>query len=267
MKRIATTTALITALSATSVAADTVIHFKTNAPGSPERMAIHGSKVMILAPERQGRLVMDTASGTVTMINDRDKSYFQLDSRTIDQTVSMMDMMKQTMMAQLERLPPEQRKMLEQQLGLTPALPEKLPKVEIRPTRSVIKVNGIPCTLTDVITDGQKTAEACVAKPGAAGIPDSDYRTMQKMFRLSRELAKKTSRMTGPAAEKFAESLSPDLDGFPMEVKDLRNSNHVIVSKIESKTLAGSQFRPGKGYKQFNPMQEMQRFMGQRERQ
>ena len=262
MKRTATITAIIAALTTTVATADTVIHFNTNAPGSPERMVIHGDKVMILSPERQGRLVMDTASGTVTMINDRDKSYFQLDSRTIDQTVSMMDMMKQTMMAQLDRLPPERREALKQQLGLAPTQPEKLPKVEIRPTRSVIKVNGIPCTLTDIITDGQKTAEACVAKPKAAGIPDSDYRTMQKMLQMSRELAKKTSRMAGPAAEKFADSLSPDLDGFPMKVKDLRNGNHVTVSKIQSKKLADSEFRPGKGYRKFNPMQEMQRLMG-----
>ena len=267
MKRIATITTIIAALTTTTATADTVIHFKTNAPGSPERMVIHGSKVMVLAPERQGRLVMDTANGTVTMINDKEKSYFQLDNRAIDQTVSMMDMMKQTMMAQLDRLPPEQRQVLAQQLGLTPTQPEKLPKVEIRPTRGVIKVNGIPCTLTDVITDGQKTAEACVATPKAAGIPESDYRTMRKMLQLSRELAKKTSHMAGPAAEKFADSLSPDLDGVPMTVKDLRNGNHVTVSKIQSRKLADSEFRPGKNYKKFNPMQEMQRLMGQRERQ
>ncbi len=265
MKRL-TTTALLLTLTAGGAVADTVIHFKTNAPGSPERMAIKGSQVLIAAPQRQGRFVMDTATETVTMIDDREKRYFQIDSQTVEQTTSMVDMMRQAMVAQLKNLPPEQRKMMEERLGITPETTPPVPKIEIKPTRSRIRVNGVPCTLTDILTDGRKTAEACIATPKAAGISDADYQTMQKMFRISRKLAEKTSHMTGPAAGQFAKSLAPELDGFPMEVKDLTTGNHVIVSKIETKNLKKKEFLPGGGYQKINPLQEMQRLMGNMQR-
>lgn len=242
--------------------ADTVIHFKTNAPGSPESMSIKGNKVLIAAPEKNGRFIMDTASEKIVMINDQEKKYFEIDKNTIDQTASMMDMMRQTMLAQLKNLPEEQRKMLEARLGLSSAATPPVPKVDVKPTNSTIKVNGISCTLTDIYTDGKKTAEACVATTQAAHIADSDYRTMQKMFRLSKKLAEKSAKMTGPAPGRFAKSLTPELDGFPMQVRDLRNGSQVIVSKIETTKLADKDFQPGKTYQKFNPMQEMQRMMG-----
>ncbi len=256
------TATLLLVLTATTASADTVIHFKTNAPGSPEQMAIKGDKVLILSPQREGRFVMDTATETVTMIDDREKRYFQIDSQTVEQTTGMVEMMRQAMLAQLKNLPPEQRKMMEERLGITPEATPPLPTIEIRPTTSKIKVNGVPCTLTDIVTDRRKTAEACVATPKAAGISDTDYATMQKMFRISRKLAEKTRHMTGPAAGEFAQSLAPELDGFPMEVKDLTNGNHVIVSKIETRKLKTSDFLPGAGYQKINPLQEMQRLMG-----
>ena len=241
--------------------ADTVIYFRTNAPGSPESMAIKGNKVLISAPEKNGRFIMDTASEKVVMINDQEKKYFEINSKTIEQTASIMDTMRQTMLAQLQNLPPEQRKMLESRLGLTAETTPPVPKVEIKTTQTQIKVNGIPCTLTDIYTDGAKTAEACVATTKAAGISESDYQTMQKMFRLSKKLAEKSARMTGPAPGRFAKSLTPELDGFPMQVRDLRNGNHVIVSKIETKKLNDKDFRPGMAYQKFNPLQEMQKMM------
>ncbi len=252
----------VAALTQGGALADTVIHFKTNAPGSPESMAIKGDKVMISAPEKNGRFIMDTTSEKIVMINDQEKKYFEIDSNTIEQTASMMDVMRQTMLAQLQNLPEAQRKALEARLGLSADAPPPAPKVEVKPTASKIKVNGIPCTLTDIYTDNTKTAEACVATTKAAGISDADYRTMQKMFRLSKKLAEKSAKMTGPAAGKFAKSLTPELDGFPMQVRDLRNGNQVIVSKIETKKLTEKDFNPGRSYRKFNPMQEIQRMMG-----
>ncbi|HFD87828.1 MAG TPA: hypothetical protein ENJ35_09160 [Gammaproteobacteria bacterium] len=260
MKYATMTAAACLFLSATSGLPDTLIKFKTNAPGSPDSMSIKGSKVLISAPEGKGRFIMDTAAGKITMINDQEKKYFELDNKTVEQTSSMMKMMQNAMLAQLKNLPPEQRKAIESRLGLQQKTPPA-PKVEIKPTSAVIKVNGIPCTMTNIFTDGKKTAEACVATTKAAGISEADFATMQKMFRMSRELAEKAASMSGAAAGKFARSLAPDLDGFPMEVRDLRNGNNVIVSKIEKTYLSDTSFKPGRGYQKFNPIQEMQKLM------
>jgi hypothetical protein len=260
MKRISLAAIIIGLCSVPTGFADTIIRFKTNAPGSPDSMSIKGSLVLISAPEKKGRFIMDTRAEKIIMINDQEKQYFELDNKAIEQTSSMMKMMRDTMLAQLKNLPPEQRKVIEERMGLNQQQP-RVPKVEIKPTSSRIKVNGIPCTLTDIITDGQKTAEACVATIEDAGISASDFTTMQKMFRLSRKLAEKSASMSGAAAGKFARSLAPDLDGFPMEVKDLRNGNSVIVSKVEKARLSARDFAPGAGYQKFNPLQQMQKYM------
>lgn len=262
MKHAAMTAATCLFLSTASGYADTIIKFKTNAPGSPDSMSIKGSKVLISAPERKGRFIMDTEVGKIMIINDQEKKYFELDNKTVEQTSSMMKMMQNAMMAQLQNLPPEQRKAIESRLGLQQKAPPA-PKVEIKPTQAVIKVNGIPCTMTNIFTDGKKTAEACVATTKAAGISEADFITMQKMFRMSRDLAEKSANMSGAAAGKFAHSLAPDLEGFPMEVRDLRNGNNVVVSKIEKTNLTNTSFNPGQGYQKFNPIQEMQKLMQQ----
>lgn len=249
--------ALVTA----AASADTVIHFNTNAPGSPERMTIKGQKVLISAPKSHGRFIMDTASEKMLVINDADKKYFEIDSNTVEQTASMMGMMRNVMQAQLQNLPPEQRKVMEERLGLKPESKPPVPKVEIKPGKSTIKVNGVACTPTEIFTDGKKSAEACVATPKAAGIPKKDYDTMQRMFHISRKMAEKASSMSSGTTGRLAKSIAPDLPGIPMQVRDLNSDNQVMITRIETKTLSNGEFIPGQGYQKFNPLQEMQKYL------
>ena len=253
--------ALLLAAGASPAFSDTVVTFKNAGKGAPNTIAIHKGMVQMPSPQGGMRLIMDTNSRNMLMINDTEKQYMKMNSATIEKTSSLMSQMRQQMMAQLKNLPPEQRKAIEQRMGLDQAQP-KAPVMSLKATGQTKKISNIPCKVTDILKNGKKIMEACVATPGDAGIAKADYATMKKMFDMSRQFAKQSSKMGGPNAGGIASM--PELNGVPMEVKDLESGQTVTIATIDSKaSLKDADFKPGEGYKLVDPLQQMQQMRQQ----
>ncbi len=250
--------ALLATLSMTVASAEkgTVIKFNSNTPGAPNQLSILNGSVLIPSAEN-GRIIMDTHKNVMMMVNDPQKKYMEMNDKTIEKSSMLMEQMQVQMAAQLKSLPEAQRKAIEQRMGLNQAKPVA-PKVEVKMTGNKRKVNGIECEEQQVLTNGQATMAACVATPKAAGINDADYNTLKKMFQFSKSMAKKSGGMGAGLAANV-----PDLDGIPMEVKDLKNGNTLTISSIESADLDNKNFVPDPSYQRFDPLQQMQQQMQQ----
>ncbi len=248
-------------LAAGPALSDTVITFQNAGKGAPNRIAIHHGMVQMPAPQGGMRLIMDTNSRNMVMINDAQKQYMQMNSGTIEKTNSLMSAMRQQMMAQLKNMPEEQRKMIEKRMGLTQN-PPAAPKMTLKATDKMKRISNVPCKVTEILRNGEKVMEACVAKPADARIASEDYATMKKMFDMSRQFAKQSAKMAGPAASGIASM--PDLNGVPMEVRDLKGGHTVTIANIDSKAkLKDADFKPGAKYQKIDPLQQMRQMQQQ----
>jgi hypothetical protein len=258
MKKSHLTVALLATLSISVAHADTgtIIKFDSSVPEAPRELSILNGRVLIPSATGDGRIIMDTNKNVMFMVNDPQKQYMEMNDETIEQSTGMMEQMQQQMAAQLKSLPEAQRKAIEQRMGLDQAKPAT-PKVEVKPTGKKRNVSGVECEDRSVLTDGQATMSACVATPKAAGISEVDYKTMKKMFHFSREMAKKSGGLGGG---KLTTNV-PDLDGIPMEVKDLQSGNTLTITSIQSSNLDSKHFAPDPSYKRFDPIQQMQQQM------
>ncbi len=237
--------------------ADTLIKFdaiETNQSGS---IAIKDGLVLLRDPRRPGRLVMDTNTSTLYMIDDTRKQYVKMNEGTLEKTASMMSLMQQVMLSQIQKLPPEERKAFEQRLGLN-AQKKAPPKIEVHRTGAHKKLRGIDCEVTNILTDGKLTAGACVATPKAAGVPEKDYQTMKKMFAISRRMAEKTSSLSRGMPGNFSPQMVPELNGVPIEAKDFLRKNSLEIKSIQQTTLNAKDFQPGADYTLFDPVEQMQ---------
>ncbi len=250
-----------------AASADTVIKFSDSKSPTPNELAIKSGKVLIKPPKGGGRIIVDTGAGKMVMINDQQKQYMEMTEQTIDQSTQLMNQVRQQMMAQLKNLPPEQRKLMEQRMGINQPAP-KLPKVAVQPTGQKKKVSGVECEVNVITTDGQKTAEVCIASPQAAGMDKADYETLHRMFEFSRKMAAKSARAMGAAASQLPASQAiPDINGLPMEVRDLKSGNVVTITAIEKKPLNAADFAPGAGYRKFDMIGQMRQQMQQLQQQ
>jgi len=241
-----------------SAFADTVVTFNATGNDVPNTISIHDGSVQMPVPQGNMRLVMDTKTSRMLMIDDGKKQYMEMDSETIKQTSDLMDMVRTQMMAQLENMPEGQRKMLEERMGINLKKPAT-PVITIKPTGKKKTVSKVKCEVHDVLSDGKKTMEACVATIKASGVAHKDYQTMKKMFVMSRNFAKQATKLGGPTATNTVANM-PDLNGVPMEVKNLNDGNTITITSINSNAkLDGSKFKPGSNYKKINLLEQMQK--------
>ena len=261
LRAIISSIAFILATTSQSAFSDTVVTFNATGNDVPNTISIHAGSVQMPAPQSDMRLVMDTNNSRMLMIDDSKKQYMEMNSETIKQTSNMLDMVRQQMMSHLENMPEEQRKMLEQRMGINLKQPAA-PVITVKATGKTKSVSKIKCEIHDVLTDGKKTMEACVASVKASGVAQEDYATMKKMFEMSREFAKQSSKLGGPAATNTVANM-PDLNGVPMEVTNLADGNTITITSINSKAkLDGAKFVPGSQYKKINPLAQMKNMGG-----
>lgn len=245
-------------LLAGSAQADTVIQFSH---GPEQNSAISIKNGIVYTPAGQGqRMLWDTNNNRMLMVNDAQKQFMVIDTATIEQASGFMEQMREQMMAQLKSMPEEQRKALERQMGINLSKPA-VPKVELKSTGKGRTISSIRCAQSDIFTNGQKTGEVCIASIKDSGINPQDYATMKKMFNLSKKMAEKTASMGAPGAGMIKDM--PDLNGVPMEFRDLSSGQAVLISSVNSSAqLDPANFAPGQGYQQVNPFQQMQQLQG-----
>lgn len=253
--------AFVLVVAAQATFADTVVTFNASGNDAPNTLLIHAGSVQMPAPQSNMRVVMDTNNRHMLMIDDGKKQYMEMNSESIKQTSNMMDMVRQQMMAQLENMPEQQRKMLEQRMGINLKQPTA-PVIKVNATGKMKSVSKIQCEIHDVLSDGKKTMEACVATVAASGVAQSDYETMQKMFQMSREFARQAGNLGGLAATTTVANM-PDLNGVPMAVKNIADGNSITITSIDSTVkLAAAKFKPGSDYKKINLLEQMKNMGG-----
>jgi hypothetical protein len=170
-----------------------------------------------------------------------------------------MERMREQMMAQIreqmQNMPPEQRRQMEEQMGRMgmepPPQAAKPPQIVAKPTGRSGVVNGVVCEIVEVYADETPVRTMCVADPKALGLPQSDYRTLMAMNAFMKRLSEISMATAGPAAAPNPAGFMQDSDGLPVRMTDVASGSTIELNVSTGQHLGSDLFSVPPGFQQF----------------
>lgn len=191
------------ALIAAPALADTTLNFelrdfKKKEPGTSTqvcRIAGHNMAVDVAGAE-QARLIFVGEKQTLYIINDKDRNYMELDKAGMEEMAAEIDGASAMLQAQLAKLPPEQRAMMEKNMARMMGGGASKPH-EYVPASEQKSINGFDCHRVDIMTDKVKTGESWNASIEALRVPAGDYQIYRDCMAMLDPLVKSARQMLG----------------------------------------------------------------------
>lgn len=251
--------ALIVALSpATATRADSTITME-DAAGAPQSVIeVKGNMARMSTPGQADYMVYDASRDLIIHVNSDRQEYTEIDRATLSEFSDTMSEMKQQMAPQLAQmreqlksLPPEQRAMIEQQLGgmashgaleTNPAEPVKLVK------RGSNKVAGFDCQVYDAMQGKEKLSEVCLATAADAGVSKADFATLSAMMGFMREMASSAQKLSAGLGGGSPVMLG-GAEGVPVSVKEFKGGREYAIADVSDKALDDARFGEYKTYR------------------
>ncbi len=183
------------------------------------------------------------------MVYDIDNNEKTYSEQTFDEWDAQMKKMGQKANAQMEELqkqmqnmPAEQRKMMEQMMGGQMPGKNKDAKIEVTKTGETRKIAGLGCTKYSVTKDGKEALALWVTK---------DLKSFDKMRKDMQDFSSRMMASDFQGAKGLVEAVNK-VDGFPMET-DMQGGIKVEVTKVERKDIASNEFEVPAGYTKVKP--------------
>jgi len=258
---------LIVALSpATVTRADSTLTME-DAAGTPQSVIeVKGNMARMSTPGQADYMLYDASRDVIIHVSSDRQEYMEIDRATLAEFSSAMSEMQQQMAPQiaqmreqLKSLPPEQRAMIEQQMGSMAALSE----AESKPAEPVKlvkrgkeKIAGFKCQVYDAMQGKEKLSEVCLATATDAGVSKSDFATLAAMMAFMREMASSAQKLSAGMGGAPQISLG-GAQGVPVSVKDFKGGREYSVADVSDKALDKARFNEYKTYRkqQISPMQ------------
>ena len=258
---IATSVAILFSLSSFANAGVVMDMVTKNASGrADDRSTIYAQSTMVRMDEVRGE---EIASSMIFLGNEflyvdhRKKSYIVMDEAMLDEvSAQISDAMKQ-MEAELARMPPEQRAMVEQmmkgQMGGMMGQQDAPPAPSVKAVGSG-KWQSKTCRKYAVFEGPEKTQELCAAK-----LDDVDGG--DEVMAAFRSMAAYITKMTESLPMGMNEGMNPgelmyQIDGFPVHTTDYENGvavQETLLDSITEKDLQPELFMAPDGYRREDP--------------
>jgi hypothetical protein len=181
-------------------------------------------------------VVFDGSAQVLRLINPVRKSYSELTQAEAQQMGQQLSTTLAMMQAQLAKLPPEQRKIMEDMLkgrggrGL-PGLPGADPSAAERTTYTrtgTSKVGQWPCTTYDGLRGTEKVSEICAARGSDFGLTAADFQVTRQLSDFLRSLLPQVAddiALFGSAEEQ-------GFSGFPVRRTTFSNGQPVSTTEL-----------------------------------
>jgi len=249
-----------------SARADVTLRMKITEDVGSESPEVSQGVAYVAADRMAQRLESDgeTAENDVIFRADRDvmwfvdhedKTYRQIDRASIEAFAAKMNAAMGQMKQQLAGLPPEQRAMMEKNLGamMPGAAPKPAPKVEYRKTSETKSISGFDCTKYEQVVDGKVEQLLWVAPNAAIGFSAADQAVFGKMGDFMQRMFSAMGPAVGKEIGDEFGAVSK-LGGWPILTQTLGDEGKVedetLVESITNDKLADSLFEVPADYKQ-----------------
>jgi hypothetical protein len=231
-----------------------------------QKLYVQNGNARIESLDASGRLsgLMFFKNDALIMFELSERSFYVLDRPAIAQIGKSMNASMSQMQAELSRLPPEQRVMMEQMMGKMgggmPPPSKATAAPQFRNTGQASKVAGQSCTLWEMSESGTLSQQLCVVPmksvPGNRELASVMERMSKLMSEFRRAMPQMASSSTGLEA-------TNEINGFPVLVKDYQagrpTGREVELVKWSEQTIPASQFEAPAGFRQRDLAKEMQR--------
>ena len=237
-------------LLAPTVQADATLTMKDIGGKMDSIIEVKGHMVRISTPGQPDYMLFDTQRDVAIHVSSVNGQYMEIDRAAMTEMAESVARMQKEMapqMAQmrerLKNLPPEQRAMIEQQMGGR----VDLGAMETKPAGKVTtvkrdsdKIAGFKCQRYDVMNDKQRVADVCVATDADAGMSKADFSTVSSAMKFMRDMAGRAQKLSaGMGAPRMPIG---DVDGVPVSTKDLRNGREFRLASVSDDGLDDARF-------------------------
>jgi hypothetical protein len=215
---------------------------------------------------RSGSMSIVFRDDTLFLVSHDKKSCQTIDKQGMEQLGTTVDAAMKQMEAELSKLPPEQRAMMEKMMkGKIPAGmsgvggPSKPRRVEVGATE---KIGEYSCTLHTLYSGDEKVWEVCAATEGLLDDASEALGAFRAMSRFAEQLQE--SIQQGPFSEMVKAPLydMDEVGGFPVRMRTFdggRIASESTLKSIVSKDLDAAVFAVPDDYKVSSLADELKR--------
>jgi|GEM_PF-2898192 len=244
--RITVLCALVGTMAAVPAVAATTIRGEGTKGGASTMYIEHGRVAM---SNGQRVTVFDASTNHMVFIDGSRHAYQVVDEQQMAKLASQMQQMREQMEQQLENLPEAQRKAMREQMGSMLPGASQPPRVRIERGGSG-SVGGYACTKATVYLDGEARHDVCVASLDTVGMSTAEYQALTGMFSFFGKMYGKVSAGEGELGPRTTERLMKELDGMPIQSKDLKTGSAWQIREISHGDIPADTFEVPAGYKQ-----------------
>lgn len=196
-------------------------------------------------------ILFDGKADRLSVLDHRAKQVLEIDRDVMDRLGGEVREAQKQMRAKLEKMPPEQRAMVEQMMrsagmGGPPPTP---PALEVNDTGREEKVGARTCRVYELRRAGERTGEVCAVAWKEVGLARSDFEAFRDLGRFQERWV---STLGGRSAEAQPYEIIEEVDGFPLRSREFRDGKLVsetTFGRVERRTIPASEFEVPKGYR------------------
>ena len=200
--------------------------------------------------EGRGGFIFRGDKELIWVVDDRTKSYEQIDKAAIEQMSAQLTAVKAEMQARLDQLPADQRAQAEEMMkkyagGMQDVAP--VLKMDYRKTGESKVIDGHACAKYDVYSGDDLASHAWVAPYADLGLSEKDGAVFEKMGEF-------VAKLSGPMASMKKKDYIPmhELGGVPLLSQDVEDGKVTLETRVESVTRGAAptgSFEVPAGYK------------------
>lgn len=178
-------------------------------------------------------------------VNLKEKSYMEITEKEFLEAAAKMEDAMSKMKANLEKMPPEQRKMMEEMMAKMMPGAGGGPKTAYKKAGSGGKINVWDTDRYIGTREGAKQSEVWTTSPKFMGLAEADFQVLKDMAKYFERFSKNMEGMLGDK--------SNGLDGIPVKTvsyKDGKPAFESEIKEVKKETLAASLFEVPAGLTQ-----------------
>jgi len=205
--------------------------------------------VRISTPGQPDYMLFDTQRDVAIHVSSVNREYMEIDRAAMTEMAESVARMQKEMAPQmakmreqLKNMPPEQRAMIEQQMGgVSFGAMEAKPVAKVTTVkRGSDKIAGFKCQRYDVMNDEARVADVCVATDADAGMSKADFSTVSKATKFMRDMAEGAQKMSADMGT--PEMSMGDIEGVPVSTRDLRSGREFRLVNVSDDALDDARF-------------------------